>query len=94
MDKIRNCYEMAESLFAYGYASLDKPEDVLDSRYMEDYVKEFGADKVVEIAREVANSIAHIEYDVFTDGEGCSYNSVKYKNDSSWRVRFNQKDFL
>ena len=92
MDKIRNCYEMAESLFAYGYASLDKPEDVLKSRYMEDYIKEFGADKVVELAREVADSIDHIEYDVFTDGEGCSYNSVKYKNDSSWRVKLNQKD--
>ena len=92
MADIITCCEMAESLFAYGYASLDKPEDVLKSQYMEDYIKEFGADNVVELARAVADSIDHIEYDVFTDGEGCSYNSVKYKNDSSWRVRFKQKD--
>lgn len=92
MDDIIHCCEMAESLFAYGFASLDKPEDVLKSRYMEDYIKEFGADKVVELARKVADSIDRIEYDVFTDGEGCSYNSVKYKDDASWKKLFEQKD--
>lgn len=92
MDKIRNCYEMAESLITYGYASLDKPEDVLNSDYMSEYVKELGADTVVKIARAVADSIASIERDVYTDSEGCSYNSVKYKDDVSWRKLFEQKD--
>lgn len=89
MDKIADCYEMAESLIAYGYASLDKPEDVLSSHYMEDYIKELGADTVVKIASQVAESIAHIEHDVYTDSEDCSYNSVKYKNGSSWKINFN-----
>ena len=92
MDKIRNCYEMAESLIVYGFAQLDKPEDVLNSHYMDDYVKELGKDTVVKIATEVANSIDSIIHDAYTDCEGCSYNSVKYKDGCSWRTQFEQKD--
>ena len=92
MDKIRNCYEMAESLILYGFASRKNPQEVLESFYMKDYIDALGKDTVLKIATEVANSIDSITHDAYTDCEGCSYNSVKYKDGCSWRTQFEQKD--
>ena len=87
MDRIESCYEMVSSLYAYHW--FHRPKDVLTSHYIEDYVDELGEEIVVQIAEQVVESVDYIEHDVFTDSEDCSYNSVKYKNGSSWKIDFN-----
>ena len=89
MDKIAGCYQMAESLLVYGFAKLDSPQDVLKSRFMKVHSKQLGDDTVVQIAKQVADSIANITHNVYTDTDGCSYNTMKYKNGASWLIDLN-----
>lgn len=83
-EAMKGCYEMAVSLLSYGFMS--DAEKISNNHYMDDYILELGRPAVDRIGLEVALSIDTITKGVYTDGEGCEYNSTKYKNGSSWRI--------
>ena len=75
LDEIR-CISMIHSCLVYG-------SDFFNgyTNYAENYAKTLGKEKVKEIyAKEVEffNEHATVTKDVFTDTDGCSYNSVSY----------------
>ena len=58
-------------------------DSLLQDRYMQDYIKTLGRERVAELCQaeldEYAN--AKINRDVFVDDEGLSYNSVTFRDD-------------
>lgn len=80
-----SCISMIDSILAYGgfgftAEQVMKNQERAYHNYLEDYVKLFGREKVVALIQEQIDSIASISHGVFTDGEGCTYNSINYKN--------------
>ena len=70
------CISMIHSCLIYGSDFFNGYKN-----YAEDYAKTLGEEKVNEIyAKEVEffNEHAIVTKDVFTDTDGCSYNSVSY----------------
>jgi hypothetical protein len=68
---------MIESCFTYGGADRDTYNY---QRYIQDYRKHFGEEmfnKVYEEHLDYLKTNATIEHNVYTDAEGCSYNSLK-----------------
>jgi hypothetical protein len=80
-----SCISMIDSILAYGGFGLTaeqvmKFEERSYHNYLDQYVKLFGRAKVVELIQGQIDSISSISHGVFTDGEGCTYNSINYKN--------------
>lgn len=79
------CQGMIESILCYHWTVGTSVKDCLDKElsrsysYLEQYVKELGYDRVLSFMEETANEIDHIGYSVGTDSEGCSYNSIIWK---------------
>lgn len=77
-----NAINMIHSILTYTGKHNWTEEYVLDNEYMQDYKNTLGEDKLKEI---VANEVeyfknhATILNNVYTDGEGVSYNSVEFK---------------
>ena len=79
------CISMIDSILAYGgfgftAEQVMKNQERAYHNYLEYYVKALGRDKVIELIQGQIDSIASIRHGVFTDGEGCTYNSINYKN--------------
>lgn len=75
LEEIR-CISMIHACLTYGTDFFNGYK-----HYAEDYAETLGEEKVKEIyAKEVEffNNHATVTNDVFTDSEGCSYNSVSY----------------
>lgn len=71
-----DCRDMINSCLCYGY-------DFIKSNYSEPYIKELGRKRVIELYNEqkIDFNKATILYNVGTDSEGCSYNSIKWKDE-------------
>lgn len=72
-----SCIEMINSIIAYHGLEMDY---ILSNRYMADHLEELGLLTVMELAQAQIDEVAYIKHDVFTDSEGCSYNSIVWKD--------------
>ena len=80
-NNIENCRSMVVSVLAYGGFG-STPERILDGyqgKYLDGYVEALGRDVVLGVLKETIDRIETIDHNVYTDGEGCSYNSIKWK---------------
>lgn len=71
LDKRISCIEMINSCLIYGYG--------LDY-YLEDYKKQIGEEEVNQLIEEQKgyfHNHVNIHHGVYTDGDGCSYNSIE-----------------
>ena len=55
-------------------------EDFIDDSYLAEYVEKLGKDVVMQALQDAIDHIDKINYDVFTDSEGCSYNNIIFKD--------------
>lgn len=79
------CISMIDSILAYGGFGRTAKQVLHNQEksyhnYLEGYVEVLGRDRVIELIQGQIDSIASISNGVFTDGEGCTYNSINYKN--------------
>jgi hypothetical protein len=80
-----DCIDMINSILAYNCSGCTDAEKVMEyeekswHNYLADYVKELGRVKVVALIQEQINSIDHVDHSVYTDSEGCVYNSIAWK---------------
>lgn len=83
------CIEMINSIIAYtycygfpaGFTGEDflKAEEKRHYNYLEKYVEKLGRFEVSKLIEEQMNDVSKIQRGVFTDNEGCSYNSIVWK---------------
>ena len=79
------CIDMVNSLLAYDCRGCKSAEDVVwrDENnfhsYLANFVKELGRERVTELVQNQINDITGIKVNVFTDGEGLSYNEIVWK---------------
>ena len=80
-----SCIEMINSILAYQGAGMTDAEQVMQMEersyynYLAKYVEMFGREQVVALIQEQINSIDYVQHCVHTDSEGCSYNSIVWK---------------
>ncbi len=85
-DRELSCISMIDSILCYNCRGWQDAERVLKyeetsyHNYLADYVDLFGRDKVLELIQGQIDSIDSVSVGVFTDSEGCTYNSINYKN--------------
>lgn len=81
------CISMINSILCYSCEGYDDAEKVMEHEensyhnYLEDYVRQFGRDKVIALIQEQIDSIDYIKHNVHTDSEGVSYNSIIWKEE-------------
>lgn len=80
------CVSMINSVITYDWYEGETAKELLDRElnhkhrsYLEEYVEKFGYDEVLALVQDQLNDIKFVERDVFTDGEGVSYNSITWK---------------
>lgn len=81
-DKL-SCIDMINSIICYN--ECNTPEDVVfrySGHYLDKYIKAFGLNNVLDMAAEQLNDIVAVIRNAFTDSEGCTYNSLVFKDDS------------
>ena len=85
---IASCVGMINSILAYDHPRHIKEvtaEEVLEKQekayhnYLDKYVKSLGREKVLELIRGQLEDIDVVKENVGTDGEGVSYNSIRFK---------------
>ena len=84
-----DCIDMINSCLAYGsdpYAIHDKwwcGHGYCKRSYMSDYEDKLGKERVQELVNQQREEFSHaiIMHSVYTDGEGCTYNSVIFADD-------------
>ena len=71
-----DCREMINSCLCYS-------TDFLNSRYKDDYIKDLGEQRVIELYNEQKKDFekAIVIHDVFQDSEGISYNSIQWEDE-------------
>ena len=79
------CIKMINSILAYGCHGFTAEEVMQHEErayhnYLAEYVELFGRDKVVELIQRQIDSMAGVKHRVFTDDEGCTYNSIIWRN--------------
>lgn len=79
LDRELACREMINSILIYG----GKPRSEYNKRYMDDYRKQLGEKRVEKLIQEQEADFAKAEVrcGVYTDHEGCTYNSCKWADD-------------
>jgi hypothetical protein len=84
-EKELDCISMINSILAYQGAGMTDAEAVMQMEenayrnYLAEYVTLFGRDKVVTLIQGQIDDIDHVQHNVHTDSEGCSYNSIVWK---------------
>ena len=79
-----SCISMINSILCYNCRGCQDANRVLEyeekayHNYLAEYVKLFGREKVIELIQGQIDSIVGVIPNVFTDSEGCSYNSIKW----------------
>ena len=86
-----NCIDMINSILAYGGFGFEAEEvmrrqETSWHNYLEDYLKKLGRKRIVELIQGQINDIERIEHNVFTDDEGCTYNSIIWKNEEATQL--------
>ena len=84
-EKELSCREMINSCLVYGSANYGfyNPATGEFGRYSENYVKSLGKETVIRLYNEQASdfSRAVVKHGVYTDGEGCSYNTCIWEDE-------------
>lgn len=83
--KIR-AIEMIHSILTYTDPEYWTTDYVMSNKYMKKYIEELGEDVVSDIVNqeiEEYKNNAIIDKDTYTDSEGVTYNSVRFKNESA-----------
>lgn len=81
------CIGMTNSIIAYGNFTFESEclnknaEQVLSDHYLQKYIRSLGVERVLELIKGQFRAIASIDYDVYTDAEGLSYNSIVWARD-------------
>lgn len=80
------CLRMINSIIAYHWYEGQTAKRLLDwelndrhHSYLKEYVNKFGYDEVLSLVQDQLDDTKFVERDVFTDGEGVSYNSITWK---------------
>jgi len=81
------CIDMLHSILTYSDPETWTVDNILKDHYMQQYIKELGKDTVANlIQQEIAEyQDATIDYNSYTDSEGLSYNSVRFRDDKSYK---------
>ena len=76
-----DCREMINSCLCYG-------TDFLNSKYKNEYIKELGEDRVIELYNEQKADFdkAIVYHNVYVDGEDVSYNSIKWNDEKELEI--------
>ena len=81
-----SCISMINSILAYQGSGMTDAEAVMQMEernyynYLAKYVELFGREKVVALIQGQIDSIDYVQHNVHTDSEGCSYNSIVWKD--------------
>lgn len=81
-----SCIDMINSIICYN--DCNTPEDVVfrySGHYLDQYIREFGLNNVLDMAAEQLNDVVAVTRNVFTDSEGCTYNSLVFRDDDICR---------
>ena len=73
-----NCIETINSCIAYcsrNFAS------IMSNDYMQRHIDKLGPDVVARLVQGQLNDVVGVQYCVYEDSEGCSYNSIIWKED-------------
>ena len=82
-----SCIDMINSILAYQGAGMTDAEAVMQMEenayhnYLAKYVELFGREQVVALIQGQIDSIDYVQHNVHTDSEGCSYNSIVWKEE-------------
>lgn len=99
-----SCRSMINSILAYTKIDWtgDRPsaKEIVDAQekkyknYLKEYIDFLGKDRVIELVQEQMDIIEDVDWDISTDSEGLSYNSIKYKEsiDNSLDEKLIQSD--
>lgn len=80
-----SCIDMINSILAYQGAGMTDAEVVMQMEerayhnYLAKYVELFGRDEVVALIQGQIDDIDYVKHCVYTDNEGCTYNSIVWK---------------
>ena len=80
-----SCIDMINSILAYQGAGMTDAEAVMQMEerayynYLAEYVKLLGRDNVVALIQGQIDDIDYVKHCVHTDSEGCTYNSIVWK---------------
>lgn len=81
-----NAIEMIHSILTYTDSDYWTVDYVMSNKYMKKYIEELGEDVVSDIVNQEVEEYknnAIIDKDTYTDSEGVTYNSVRFKNESA-----------
>lgn len=86
-EKEFDCIDMINSLLCYSYSGYSDDatwilHDELNSyhSYLASYVDTLGEKRVIELIQGQIDDIERVGYSVYTDSEGCTYNTLIWKN--------------
>ena len=77
MHKKLSCIDMINSIIAYHSRNVDV---ILKDTYLQSYIKELGIQTVRSLVEDQVTSVAYIRHDVYEDSDGCTYNSIGWKD--------------
>lgn len=84
-DVEQSCQDMIESIVCYHWTPVITGGELLEMElvrqpsYLAEYVEKLGEARVREMIYETIELIDHIENNVYTDSEGCTYNNIIWK---------------
>ena len=73
-----SCIETINSCIAYYSRNL---ESIMRNDYMKGHVDKLGLDIVARLVQGQLNDVVGVQYCVYEDSEGCSYNNIVWKDD-------------
>ena len=80
-----SCISMINSILCYNIrgekdaATVLRKERSRKYSYLSEYVDSLGEEKVIQLIQEQIDDIAYIKDSVYTDSEGCTYNTIIWK---------------
>lgn len=85
-EKEFDCIDMINSLLCYGYGGCLDAAAILHNElnsyhsYLASYVDTLGEKRVIKLIQGQIDDIERVGYSVYTDSEGCTYNTLIWKN--------------
>lgn len=82
-----SCIDMIHSILTYSDPETWTVDNILKDHYLQKYINELGKDTVAALIQQEIDEYqnATINYNDFTDSEGVSYNSVRFRDDESYK---------
>lgn len=79
-----SCISMMHSILVYNYyPEQGKITFPIDNQYLQKYIKTLGVERVSQLWSEQVTDFrkAKVSHNVYTDSEGCSYNSCRWADE-------------